>query len=142
MNLDFIFLFTGTMVLLQLAIQDLHTRKVDERPSNIMFGVLTVISLLTEMVLPYIGALMLFFVISPKIKEYVKDKLGGGDITVLSWVFPGLIILNFYWFAIFCLITSGYSLIPLFLKKQNTPFVTIIFFSFLTIFALYFLHLI
>lgn len=139
MDLTLIFLFLSALTLLQLTFEDLRTRKVDERPSSFMLGVVILIALINDMALVFIALMLFVLLVLPKIKTKYTKTLGSGDLTILSWIIPGILILNPFLFIFFMFGMAGAGIAMLIQKVSRPPFVLCILVGLLTAFSAFFM---
>jgi hypothetical protein len=121
-----IFFLLACFNLLRLVYGDLKEQLVDERVSHYMYGVVAVIFLAMNLILQWvILTIVLLLVLS-----FVKEKLrleqrkvfGAGDLTIICWIIPGLLILNLWLTAAFVLFYCfGNIFMFLITKKQRLP---------------------
>jgi hypothetical protein len=129
-----IFFLLGTITLLQLAWQDWKHKAVRTDLSSYMMGVSGVIFLVLDLILVWIGfmLLILFGLSFLKQVKFLTKHIKAGDITVLGWIIPSLIILNplyfITWLFFWCV---GNVLIAFGLKKKEFAGLIPMFFGFL-----------
>lgn len=141
MDLTLIYFLLSSITLLPLTIQDIKTGKVDARPSSFMTGAIFIMAIINNLAWVYILVILFIVFVLPTFKDKLNGLIGAGDITILTWVIPGLAVLNFWLVPIFlfsiALIGGIYSLFI----KNKVRFVIFIFIANMICFASYLLYL-
>lgn len=126
--MDFIIIFflLAVFSLLRLVYSDVKTFLVDERISHYMFGVVAVIFLYMDLIIYWVLITTVFLIVLTIIKEKLRLEqrkiLGAGDLTILGWIIPGLLVLN-AWICVFFVFFYCLSNTLLFFcsKKTHLP---------------------
>jgi hypothetical protein len=121
-----VFFWLAGFQLARLLIEDLKTKKVDERTSSFMQGIVVFLYLLTGRAIE--GVIVL--IVSVFGLVFIKQKieligLNDGDITILSWVLPGIWFFGAIPTAIFLIGTYGSFTLFGKQSKPFTPFITV-----------------
>jgi hypothetical protein len=90
MDFTLMFFFLASLTMIQLVYQDLKEKLVGENLSYYMIGAVSVIMLSLGFIIQWIilMAVVTFglTLLKPKLEKYI----GAGDITILSWLLPGI----------------------------------------------------
>lgn len=138
MGLDLLFFGIGLLVLLRVVWQDFkNDRMVDARNSSFMIGIVLSMFYLAEAYLWFLAYTFLFlFVlkfyeikIQPILKRWIY--LGSGDVSILLWVMPGILLIHPILFFLFVSVYLGINCLQTFMVKQKYPGTVSIFLAFL-----------
>ena len=140
MDTTTILFFVSSIALLRLAHQDWNNQTLDERISYYMMGLITTLFLLQNQIVFWIILVLVVSIGLPHIKKRLSCFLAAGDITVLTWLTPALILISPFYFAIWLIVygLTNASFYFIF-KSRKQPGIPPIFFSILILWLFYYL---
>lgn len=84
------FFFLAALTLIQLVYQDLKERLVGENLSYFMFGAVSTIMLAMGFILQWIILMAVITFGLALLKPKLEKWIGAGDVTILTWLLPGI----------------------------------------------------
>lgn len=143
MDTTTILFFVSSIALLRLSHQDWKNQQIDQKISYYMLGLISTLFLLQNMILAWIILLLIVSIALPHIKQKLSRFLAAGDITVLSWLTPAIILISPIYFAVWLFVYAATNLGFYFIfKTKKQPGIPPIFFSVLILWGIYFTKLI
>lgn len=138
-----ILFFVSAIALLKLAHQDWNTQTIDERISYYMMGLITTLFLLQNMIVAWIILVLVVSIALPHIKQKLSHFLAAGDVTVLTWLTPAILLINPVYFVVWLFVYAATNLGFYFIfKSRKQPGIPPIFFSVLILWGIHFTKLI
>lgn len=123
--MDFLipFFVLGTYKLLFLVWSDLKTLKVDERLSSFMTGVVVLMFFLNGRIIEMLVVVLVTSFLMSRVKQYKQfTGLGAGDLSIMSWVLPGMWFLGLQYLFMFYATFIMFILMNYYLNKKNNGF--------------------